>query len=213
MFKSLPNIEYRRDERKRPYIDSDSSLYTIPFFKPDEYLSNIESCNYFIGGVEKLVRGHDRYSKYKKYLMEEVRLDHCQVLKDLTNLDCDIELHHGPIFTLYDIVSIVIEYFRLHKWKISTFRIADQVLTEHEANRVNCVMLASTIHEQVHNRNIFISMKQAWGDTNAFVDKYYDAISPEYRMKYNRYVDQSMMRESEDYGTLELNDALFIEKS
>lgn len=208
--KSLPDILYGIGENRSPYVDSATSLHVIPLYKPEEYFTSLESFNHFISGVEKQVRTSDRYSKYKNYLMEEIHLNHCQVLNDLTNLDCDIELHHGPIFTLYDICSIVLEYFQLRKWKISTFRIADQVLTEHEENRVNCVMLASTIHEQVHNRNIFISMKQAWGDVNAFVNKYFDAISPEMRMKYNRYVDASMIRESEDYGVLNLNGELFV---
>lgn len=210
MAKTLPEIEYGVTDQKSPYVDSANSLHTIPFFKPDEYFTSIESMNHFISGVEKLVRSSDRYSKYKNYLMEEVRLNHCQVLGDLTNLDCDIELHHGPIFTLYDICAIVIEYFLMRKWKLTTFRVADQVLTEHEEHRVNCVMLSSSMHEQVHNRNIFISMKQAWGDVNAFVTKYYNAISPEYRMKYNRYVDACMIRESEDYGILEINGNLFL---
>lgn len=210
MAKILPEIEYGMTDQRSPYIDSINSLHTIPFFKPDEYFNSLESTNHFIAGVEKLVRSSDRYSKYKSYLMDEVRLDHCQVLSDLTNLDCDIELHHGPIFTLYDICSIIVEYFLMRKWKLSTFRVADQVLTEHEKNHVNCVMLSSSMHEQVHNRNIFISMKQAWGDVNAFITKYYDAISPEYRMKYNRYVDACMIRESEDYGILEINGALFL---
>lgn len=209
MPKVLPDIVYGV-HNEVPYIDSQNSLYIIPFYKPDEYFNNIESLNNFISGVEREVRASDRYSKYKNYLMKEVKLDHCQVLKDLTNEDCEIELHHGPIFTLYDIAAIILEYFRLRQWKITTFRIADAVLTEHEMNRVNCVMLASSIHEQVHNRNIFISMKQAWGDINAFINKYKDAMSPEYRIKYNRYIDACMIRESEDFGTLELNDKLFI---
>ncbi|HAU87598.1 MAG TPA: hypothetical protein DCW90_19540, partial [Lachnospiraceae bacterium] len=88
------------------------------------------------------------------------------------------------------------------------FRIADTVLKEHELNHVNCVMLSASAHEQVHNRNIFINLKQAWGDINAFIDKYHDAISPEYRMKYNMYIDSSILRESEDYGTFDLNPLL-----
>ena len=174
MDKNLPDIIYGINENKSPYVDSATSLHTIPFFKPEEYFNNLESINHFITGVEKLVRTSDRYSKYKSYLMNEVQLNHCQVLSDLSDLDCEIELHHGPIFTLYDTCSVILEYFLMKKWKITSFRIADQVLTEHEENRVNCVMLSSTIHEEVHNRDIFINMKHAWGDINGFINKYYD---------------------------------------
>ena len=206
MNKNLPDIEYIGDS----VMDSATSLYTLHLWKPAEYFSSLEARTAFINGVEKLVRAHDRYAKYKKYLQDEVKLDHCAVIRDLTNNDCDIELHHGPIFTLYDICSIVLDWYLLKGWRISTYRIADTVLTEHEQNRVNCVMLATSVHEQVHNRNVFINMKQAWGDINAFIDKYHDAIGPEMRLKYNRYIDRSLMEESDDNGVFDLNEKLII---
>lgn len=208
MPKELPDISYG-DDIRNPYVNSDNSMYMIPFYKSDEYFNSLEAYNNFISGVERNVRSSDRYSKYKSYLMNEIKLDHCQVLKDVTEEDCEIELHHGPIFTLYDVCAIILEYYRLRGWKITTFRIADTVLKEHELNHVNCVMLSASVHEQVHNRNIFINLKQAWGDINAFINKYHDAISPEYRMKYNMYIDSSILRESEDYGTFDLNPLLF----
>ena len=197
----LPNIDYLGQST----IDSVSALYTIKLYKPEEYFINIESRTNFINGVERLVRSSDRYSKYKNHLMHEVGLGHCAVLKGLTEDDCDIELHHGPVFTLFDICSIIVEYYILRRWKITTFRIADTVLTEHELDRVNCVMLSSSVHEQVHLRNVFISMKQTWGDIQAFIEKYYDAIGPELRMKYNRYFDRSLLEDSDDSGMFMLN--------
>lgn len=216
--KTLPNIEYGEDTslpQSVPYIDAINSLYTIPFWKDDEYFSNLDSYQKFIKAVEKLVRTSDRYAKYKSYLVKEVGLDHCQVFTDIVNNDGDkkdatLEMHHGPIFTLYDYCCIILEYFIMMKWKISTFRVADQVLQEHEENHIQVVMLSSTVHEQVHARNVFISPEQAWGDLNAFIKKYAKAIGPDMRNKFNRYIDRAMLSESNDYGTFDLNDKIYL---
>ena len=205
MPKELPNIIYD-DSAKTPTIDSPDSMYVIPFEKDEEYFSNLESKNRFIKGCEKLVRQHKRYKKYVNKLKKEVKLDHCQVLRDLTTKDCTIEMHHGPIFTLYDYCEIMIDYFLRKGWKITSFAIADKVLDEHWKNRVQVVMLATTIHQEVHDREIFINMQQAWGDLDAFLKRY--PRNKELKEKYNRYVDKSMMLDSTTYELLKLNDKI-----
>ena len=123
-------------------------------------------------------------------------------------MDADIEMHHGPIFTLFDICAIVLEYFIIKKWKISTFRVADVVLTEHQKNRIQVVMVSTTVHQSIHNGDIFINYHQAWGDMNAFIKKYKCALSNEYREQINRYVDRSLLYDSTDFGVLKLNSSL-----
>lgn len=206
MPKQLPNILYDEDTLT---VDSDSSLYNIPMYKPIEYFSSLESRNTFIKGVEKLVRTNDRYKKYISYLKKEVKLNRCQVMNRITDEDCDIEMHHGPIFTLYDICDIVLNYYIAHNWKITTFRIADTVLEEHQKNRIQVVMLSPTIHEEVHLREIFINMKQAWGDINGFLKKYGKVLTKDQIDKYNRYVDKSMMMDTNTYDILKINEKLF----
>ena len=206
--REIPGIDYIMD-KANPIIDSANSFYEMPFYKPEDYFSNIVTRNNFIKGVEKLVRTSDRYSKYKNYLLHEVKLNRCEVLKDVTEDDCDIELHHGPILTLYDYCDIILEYFIMKKWKITSFAIADRVLTEHEHNRVQLVMLSTTMHEQAHARGIFINMKQAWGDINAFIDRYGCAFNDDCKERFNRYIDRSIMSDSNDYGILDLNEKLY----
>lgn len=212
MPKNLPDIEYAENSEDRtviPFVDSKRALYTIPFYKDEGYFSNLDSYQKFVKAVEKLVRSSDRYSKYKAYLRTEARMDHCQVLKDINSEDAEIEMHHGPIFTLFDYCSIILEYFLMMDWKVTTFRIADEVLKEHENNNIQVVMLSATIHEQVHNRNIFISPDQAFGDLHKFTKKYAAAIGPDLRDKFNRYFDRAMVSDSTDYGTLDLNKKLW----
>ena len=117
-------------------------------------------------------------------------------------------MHHGPIFTLFDYCEIMTEWFLLNNKKISTFRIADEVLNEHQLNHIQVVMLLATVHEEVHNRNIFINYNQAWGDLNAFIERYGVAMSDRLKEKLNKYIDRSMMYDSNDFNILQLNDTL-----
>lgn len=214
MAKTLPDIQYdsiTENNNIIPIVDSIRSMYQIPLYKSEEYFSNIESYVNFIKGCERAVRQNDRYKKYIYYLKNTVGLNHCQVLPDIEPDDkgkIEIEMHHGPIFTLYDYCEIILEYYLLKKRKISTFRIADTVLDEHMKNHIQVVMLMSTVHEEVHNRNIFINYNQAWGDLNAFIKKYGIAMSDSLKEKLNKYIDRSLMYDSNDFGILRLNDSL-----
>ena len=99
----------------------------------------------------------------------------------------------------------------MKNWKVTTFRIAKQVLEDHLDNIIQVVMLSETVHEEVHARNIFINYHQAWGDMNKFVKKYIDAIGPEYRHKMNMYLDRCLLTDSTDNEILALNSRLYKE--
>lgn len=212
MSKSLPEIIYAKT-KDSPIVDAESSFYLLPYYKDlDYFTSSYDTYVNFIKGCEKMVRTNDRYKKYINYLKKEVKLDRCQVLKNITDTDADIEMHHGPIFTLFDYCAIILEYFILHKWKISTTRIADLVLDEHQKNRIQVVMVSKSVHEEITNHNIFINYHQAFGDIVGFIDKYKNAISTDYREQINRYIDRSLLYDSNDFGVLELNKSLFENK-
>ncbi len=206
MAKSLPDISY--SGKSNPTVDSPNSFFVIPFYKDEDFLSNFESYNAFIKACENMVRTSKRYSAYISYLKNDVGLHNCQMFENVTDLDGDkgcIEMHHGPILTLYDYCAIVIEYFRLKGKKITTFRIADVVLREHEKNHVQIVMLSKTAHEEVHNRNIFLNYKQGFGNICEFLETYRDALSDFYKNKINNYIERSCREESDDFETFELN--------
>lgn len=212
--KTLPDIVYDNTVshgKVIPMVDSPNSMYSIPYYKGDEYFASLESYVNFVKGCEKLVRNNDRYRKYIWYLKNVVGLNHCQVLPDIEPDDrgkIEIEMHHGPIFTLYDYCEIMLEYFLIKGKKISTFRIANEVLEEHLKNHVQVVMLLATVHEEVHNRNIFINYNQGFGDLNAYIKKYGEGMSDALREKLNKYIDRSIMYDSSDFGILKLNDTL-----
>ena len=215
MPRNLPGIEYNQEKNESgkviPFVNAGESMYQIPLYKGVEYFSNIDSYTNFIKGCERMVRTNDRYSKYIYYLKNVIGLDHCQVLPDVepdVEGKIEIEMHHGPIFTLFDYCEIMTEWCILNNKKISTFRIADEVLNEHQLNHIQVVMLLATVHEEVHNRNIFINYNQAWGDLNAFIEKYGIAMSDRLKEKLNKYIDRSMMYDSNDFGILQLNDTV-----
>ena len=211
MPRCLPEIIY--DKTKiTPVIDAETSLYKIPYFKDIDYFSNMDSYVNFVKGVEKAVRTNDRYKKYISYLKKEIKLNRCQVLKNVTDEDFDnsggIEMHHGPIFNLFDYCAIILEYFIIKHWKISTARVADVVLNEHQMNRIQVVMLSESMHELVHAKKIFINHHQAYGDLNAFLDKYRCALTEDMIEKLNRYIDRCLLMDSSDFGVLKLNPEL-----
>ena len=205
MSQTLPNIEYFEGSGVK--VDSPSSEYLLEFNKSEEFFSNPESRTKFLKDCERLIRTNKRYSGYINYLKKEIKLNHCQVLSALTDERVTIEMHHGPIFTLYDYCDIMVDYFLKKNRPITTFRIAKQVLDEHWKNRIQVVMLSTTIHEQVTNREIWLNMNHAWGNLHQFLLRY--QLHDDLKEKYNRYVDESMMNDTKTYEILQLNEKIF----
>lgn len=212
---NLPDIEFSK-KKSYPEIDSDNSLFSLPFYKDAEYFSNLDNYVYFIKAVEKMVRRSNYYSRYIKYLREEIGLTFCQVLSNIDTKDSGendknkvtIEMHHGPILTLFDYVAIVVDYLLEVGQPITTFRVAKIVLEEHYNNNVQVVMLSKTVHQVVHAENIFINYKQGFGNLNAFLTKYYKGLQNEQIMKINKYIETSKKYDSFDRDLLSLKSNL-----
>jgi hypothetical protein len=203
MTNHLPNIDYKKVS-KNPTIDADTSLFEIPFYKDVEYFSNLDNFVGFVKSVERMVRTSNYYSRYIKYLKEDIGLTACQVLSNIEDEYADIEMHHGPILTLFDYASIITDWMLATNKKINTFRVADILLEEHFNNNIQVVMLSKTVHEQVHENNIYINLNQAFGDLNAFLKKYRSGLHPEQIQKINKYIESSTQYESFDKGVLDL---------
>lgn len=207
MPKVAPDIIYS-DERLCPIIDSHNSVYQLPLYKNEDYFINLESYNAFVRATERLIRTNDRYKKYINHLKTKVGLNFCQVFPEITDDEADIEMHHGPILTLYDYVTITIEYFLYKKWKITTMSIANQVLSDHEDDIIQITMLSTSGHEQVTDRSIFLNYKQGYGDLSGYIRKYGKVLNDDMIKKINSYIDRSLMYDSNDFDIFKLNDAL-----
>lgn len=206
---NLPNIKFKK-EKKNPTIDSETGIFMLPYYKDAEYFSNLDNFVSFIKSAEGLVRSSKYYSRYIKYLKDDVGLNFCQVLSNIKNQSEDesteIEMHHGPILTLFDYVAIMIDHMLAHNQKISSFILADKIIEEHFKNHVQVVMLSKTVHQEVHEDNIFLNVKHAYGDLNAFLEEYHDGLSIEQIDKINHYIKLCQQYDSFDNGVLKLEE-------
>jgi hypothetical protein len=175
-------------ERQEKYIH-------LPFNKKDKYFTNPSDLIKFIQDVEKVIRTSKEYSNYIKYLKNDVGLHNCSLFRDIDDSKAPIEMHHGPIFTLYDIVEIQVAYLYKHKMPINSYRLAHNILKDHWNNIIQVVMLCKTAHTAVHNLNglkdkkrYFLSADAAWGDINKFIEKYHEAFSITHYNKLKDYV-------------------------
>lgn len=204
----IPGIEFSK-EKQNPTLDSDACIYELSFYKDLEYLSVLENLNAFVADVENLCRKSKYYSRYVKYIKEDIGLKCCQVLSNIEiheDSNITIEMHHGPILTLYDYVVIVVDYL-LAKGdnKITAFKVADIVMREHYENNIQVVMLSKTAHEAV-DEGLFINVKQGFGNVGAFLEKYKEGLSRDQIKKINAYIAMSEEYGSFDNGLLDVKD-------
>ena len=198
-----PNIIYKRDVSK--YIEAADDPYDcISLYKDIDYFGDDVSYSSFIKKCERFVRTSDDYKYFISQIKNTYGLDFCQACSKLTGKDVEIEMHHGPIFTLYDIVEVVLNKFIKCGYKINTMRITDTVLQEHFDLHVQIVMLAVTFHEAAHNRDIFLNLKQGFGDVNAFIEKYAQYFEPNQKYKIYNYINLCKDNDSFDKGILDV---------
>jgi hypothetical protein len=200
------SLKYENDENKT--ITSDMVLHDISFNKSKEWFSNLDNTIRFVKAVEKLVRKHPDYDAIVSTIREEY-MDHCQILGNISREDAVLEIHHGPLFTLFDICLVVLNHLIANNDKnITTFNVAKIVLDEHRLGDVQFVVLSKTAHQLIDTGEIFINLNQGIGDIQSFINRYRDGIDEVMVDKINRYIDMSKKFESTDNGILELEDKM-----
>ena len=200
----LPNIEYKGDLCK--FIEnSDNPNECISYYKDREYFDDIVAYTNFVKKCEYRVRTSNDYKAFISYVKNVLGINFCQVSSNIFDTDATIEMHHGPILTLFDYCSIVTDAFIANNKKISTFRIADQVLQEHFDLNVQVIMVAVTNHEAIHNRDIFINVSQGIGNLNKFIEKYKDYLTDDQKYKIWHYIYSSKNNDSFQNGVLDIN--------
>lgn len=195
-----------------PVVDSDDADYRLEYRKSDDFFAVYEKEVKFYKGVEKIVRQDQFYrTTWPKYLKEVVGLTECQVfghIEDTDRKQVKMELHHGPLLTLYDICEIVTTAYRKRGGKPTTLVIADLVLEEHRANRVQVVKLCKSAHDAVTNGDVHLTYSQGTGDVKSFLEKYSDGITPDIARKINRELKWSAEHDTDDHGVFELTDRM-----
>ena len=206
MANKIPGIDVNKPNTN-PTIDSDESYYEIPFYKDVDYMFSLENEVAFIKAVERMVRTSKYYSRYIAHLKVDLGLNFCQVKGNISE-DEDagvtdlIEMHHGPIFTLFDVVSIILNYMLAKDMKITTYSVANKVIEEHFKHRVQTVMLCETVHQLVHDNKVFLNYRQGFGDLYSFLEIYYEGLDEIMVNKIIDYIEKCKKYDSNDFGNL-----------
>lgn len=198
----LPGIKYEGGIER--LISTDDTQEVIVMYRPREYFADDQPYTKFVKKVEQMVRHSDDYKVFLAWVKNILGINFCQVSSQIIDGNASIEMHHGPLFTLYDYVAVILNDAIGRGDKISTFRIADRVIQEHFDLRVQVVMLAKTYHEAISNRDLFLNMRQGIGNVNAFIAKYKHALDDEQKYKIWSYINYSKANETFDTGILDV---------
>lgn len=162
---------------------------------PEELLSDYDLYEKFIKDCENAVRKEDRYSTFVGE-MKKAGMKRCAILGNLEeDSKVKLEMHHGPIFNLFDICDIVTKAtLKRRSFQVVTeFDIADLVLEEHRLGNVMTVMLSKSAHRGNHPKHgpsIFIDIKATVGRIDRFIDRWHDGMESEHREMISRYIKE-----------------------
>ncbi len=204
----MDGINYLNDELLT--VSSRDELFDISFASDRSSLRDIENFVAFVKACEKSIRSSHEYKMFKA--QQAARgLNRCQILGHVESDDSDgvtIEMHHGPILTLFDYCAIVIDYLLNTNQEVSSFRVARIVLDEHFNDNVQVVMLSKTAHQLVDSNEIFINFNQATGNLNRFLQKYKEGLTPDRIEKINRYIEMSEKYDTFDNGLFDIKQTI-----
>lgn len=191
MMNKMKNVNTKKDKKGNLILEYDkvNGMY-ITMMSSENKLSNTNERHRFIKKTESIIRKSIQYKAYKKKLMDS-GINMCAILGNITDDKAKIEMHHGPIFTLWDYVEISLQYLYKNNQPISTFRIADLVLSDHFDDIIQVVMISESVHKTVHNpsnNTLNIPLESAWGDLVGYLEKYKGCFDYKHFAKLNDYL-------------------------
>ena len=126
----------------------------------------------FIKKIVQTVRSCPEYARYRTFLLENLDMDRCSILSDLTPEEVSaagLEIHHAPL-ALYDIAELVLGQMQVDGMRITTFSVANRIMAYHWKGWVGLVPLTQTIHEAVHAGQVHIDPRTIFGNWGALLD-------------------------------------------
>lgn len=183
----LPAINSQTTEIKtNTYYNDILVLDEIPEFDTQDYdIYNDKDFERYIADIEKIVRTSREYRLFVDYLRENMDMNKCSFLQNVTNKDTykiKIELHHSP-FTLYEIVMTVFNKRLFYGESLEVEMVAKEVMYVHYFLMVGIIPLSETVHELVHTQSIFIPLGKSMGNWEEFMEIYGEWIEPETKDK------------------------------
>lgn len=214
---SILNIAFTTMESGNFKIKSDCDMFSENYYREPANLFDGNEYDKFIDRCESRVRKSDVYSAYIAYLKNEIGLTRDAFNGDITQDNATLEMHHGPIFTLYDYVKIAIDYLFDNQLPVSTFTVAKFIMNEHTCNRIQVVMLTKNNHKLVHDNKLFVDFRQCHGSLKEFITLYHTYIerSPTLLRKianYKRMLDNKLIFNTDVLHISQVVDWSLIEK-
>lgn len=156
---------------------------TIHNIEPLSYTVNIftdKDKTKFVTECEKIIRSSLEYKEYIQYLKENMDMRSCSFFNNINNENrrFSIHIHHEP-FTLFDITLAVTNRFIREKIPLDYFDVSEEVMKLHYQNMVGLLPLSTTVHEIVHDGQLFIPLQAVKGNFVKFFKKYEEDISPD----------------------------------
>lgn len=204
----IPEIKYSGDASK--FVEAEGwEEDTLMLHKDKEYFDDTNNYVKFVKDCESAVRTSPDYKIFISYIKKILGVNFCQVSSSIYDTDATVEMHHGPILTLFDYCSIMVNHYLRTMRKINTPRIANHVLDEHFDLHVQVIMLATTNHEAAHNRDLFLHVNQGIGDLNKFIEMFNKSFDDVHKYKIWNYINMCKNNQSFDTGYLDIP---YIEK-
>lgn len=183
----------------KPKLKVDGFICSL--FQTNKTLKELELYNKFIKSTERLVRTSKEYRKYKDYLINDIGLNYCQVFPNInleTSPNVTLEMHHGPILTLFDCCAIIADHMIYNEEELTSIILYEKVLEEHHLNNIQIVMLCDLAHKLVHSNQVYLNPKQGWGNIDNFLKKYKDGITDKRELLINRNIEIASKYHSND---------------
>ena len=127
----------------------------------------------FIKTVTAMVRKCPEYARYRTFLLENLDMDRCSILSDLTPEEVSaagLEIQHAPL-ALYDIAELILGQMQVDQMRITTFSVANRIMAYHWKGWVGLVPLTQTIHEAVHAGQVHVDPRTIFGNWQALLDE------------------------------------------
>jgi hypothetical protein len=127
----------------------------------------------FIKTIVAMVRKCPEYARYRTFLLENLDMNRCSILSDLTPEEVSaagLEIHHAPL-ALYDIAELILGQMQVDQERITTFSVANRIMAYHWKGYVGLVPLTQTIHEAVHAGQVHVDPRTIFGNWPALLDE------------------------------------------
>lgn len=185
----FPDIVLEFDDSQNPTIQSPNCAFGISFYETPDTLADVDEYKRFLENAISRFRNSVLYKHYKDYIMNDVGIDHCQVLGNLDGEMVTLEMHHN-FLTIYDIALMISESVLKRQGRISTFDLVQLLKEEHKNNNIPIVILSKTVHQEYHNTHeMYLPPKMCFGYWMDLILKYKDGLTIDIANKIISYLN------------------------